>query len=210
VAIALVSYERFVKDEASDDATAASLGKAESTQNVAKGARTDIFDAASTVKPSGSEVKEAASAPPVYRNRSLPTGTRLKRDSSTSGHGVLQIDNYSGADAVVTVILSNTEKPVRIVFIKAGDMFKLESLSSGAYRVRFAMGTDWDESARSFTTSAGYYEFGRILFFEETRKSNGIEYSVHEITLNTDVTGNVPRVEISREKFLAGLSNSSQ
>ncbi len=141
-------------------------------------------------------------------HRSLPNGTHLMRDEARRGHGELTIDNYSDIDAVASVLVSSTGQPVRVVFVRHGERYKFTSLTSGDYRVRFAMGTDWDSSTRDFHDSNGYFEFGKVLSYDETEQSDRVQYSVKEITLNTDPKGDVPRLPISREQFMAAISQA--
>jgi hypothetical protein len=147
-------------------------------------------------------VWKALPTPKAQLHRSLLTGSRLRADRNNEGRGILTVDNSSGTDAVLK-ISESTGQTVRCVYIRQHSKVDLEDLSIGSYQARFALGEDWDAQAQAFTRPDGYYEFGKTLVFEETQLSDGIQFSHNEITLNTTLDGNVPRLDISKATFEA-------
>jgi hypothetical protein len=132
---------------------------------------------------------------------SLPTGTKIIDDQATTGRGELEAINGTGFDACVFVFFldSNTQKIVRKVYIKSQDSFTLGHLSPGNYNVLFAIGIDWDNTGERFNRNASYFEFGKVLSFEEEGRS----YEQHTITLNPVANGNVHARSISEAEFHA-------
>jgi hypothetical protein len=129
---------------------------------------------------------------------SLPTGTRIIADQAATGRGELVAINGTGFDACVIVLDSNTQERVRKVYVKSQDSFTLGHLNPGDYKVLFATGIDWDNAGEHFNRSASYFEFGKVLSFEE---EGG--YERHTITLNPVADGNVHLRSISEAEFHA-------
>jgi hypothetical protein len=130
---------------------------------------------------------------------SLPTGTRITHDQATAGRGELEAINGTRFDACVIVLDSNTQERVRKVYIKSQDSFVLGHLNPGNYSVLFATGVDWDDTGEHFNRNASYFEFGKVLSFEEEGRS----YERHTITLNPVADGNVHPRSISEAEFHA-------
>jgi hypothetical protein len=99
----------------------------------------------------------------------------------------------------IFVVDSNTQERVRKVYIKSQDSFTLGHLSPGNYNVLFATGIDWDNTGEHFNRNASYFEFGKVLSFEEEGRS----YEQHTITLNPVANGNVHARSISEAEFHA-------
>jgi hypothetical protein len=131
---------------------------------------------------------------PAY---SVPTGTRLIEDQATSGKGLLKAINGTNLDSFVIVMDSTTQERMRVISVKAQDSFTFEHVSPGNYNVFFTTGLDWDKSRERFNRQASYFEFGKILSFEEDNHS----YERHTITLNPVVDGNVRARPISETDF---------
>jgi hypothetical protein len=120
-------------------------------------------------------------------------------DQATTGRGELEAINGTGFDACVFVLDLNTQKRVRKVYIKSQDSFTLGHLNPGNYNVLFATGVDWDNAGEHFNRNASYFEFGKVLSFEEEGRS----YEQHTITLNPVANGNVHLRSISEAEFHA-------
>jgi hypothetical protein len=134
---------------------------------------------------------------------SLPTGTRIIPDEANSGSGELEAVNDTPHDACVIVIDVDTHARVRKVFIKAQDSYSLDHLAQGNYKVLFATGVDWDNVGERFNRSASYFEFGKLLSFQERSDSQYLHYERHSITLNAVPEGNVRPKPISEAEFHA-------
>lgn len=130
---------------------------------------------------------------------SLPTGTRLIADQATAGRGELEAINGTSLDACVIVVDSSTQERVRKVYIKSQDSFTLGHLNPGNYKVLFATGADWENTGEHFNRDASYFEFGKVLSFEEA----GTSYEQHTITLHPVANGNVHARSISEAEFHA-------
>ena len=133
---------------------------------------------------------------------SLPTGTKCSASipaQANSGRGELEAINGTGLDACVIVLDSNTQERVRMVYVKSQDSFTLGHLNPGNYNVLFATGVDWDNTGEHFNRNASYFEFGKVLSFEEEGRS----YEQHTITLNPVANGNVHLRSISEAEFHA-------
>jgi hypothetical protein len=133
---------------------------------------------------------------------SLPTGTKCSTSiavQTNSGRGELEAINGTGFDACVIVLDSNTHERVRMVYVKSQDSFTLGHLNPGNYSVLFATGIDWDNTGEYFNRNASYFEFGKVLSFEEEGRS----YEQHTITLNPVANGNVHARSISEAEFHA-------
>ncbi len=139
---------------------------------------------------------------------SLPTGTPIAEDFGTSGLGKLDATNGTDLDSYVIVI--NAEAPVRVRqrYIKAQGSFTLDKLEPGEYRVLFATGTDWNSDEERFNRDASYFEFGRILSFQESRDAMATYYNHHSISINSAPHGNVVPKLLSEAEFHA-LSGKS-
>jgi hypothetical protein len=130
----------------------------------------------------------------------LPTGTKCSSSiavQANSGSGELKAINGTAFDACVIVLDSSTQERVRMVYVKSQDSFTLDHLSPGNYNVLFATGTDWDNTGEHFNRNASYFEFGKVLSFEEEGRS----YERHTITLNPVANGNVHARSITEAEF---------
>lgn len=134
-------------------------------------------------------------------HRSLATGARLRSDTHTSGHGVLKIDDLGGDDAVLKLVSEAAGRAVRTVFVTKDSTVDLDGIEPGRYRVLFVFGEDWDRQQGRFTRVDAYYEVGETLSFVEEQKPDRIEFTREEITLDTHISGTVPRLTLSKEAF---------
>jgi hypothetical protein len=139
--------------------------------------------------------------------KSLPTGSVCQlEDQDTSGLGELKATNGTQYDACVIVVDADARDRVRRVrdrYIKAGDSYILDRLEQGNYRVLFATGVGWDEGTEQFSRNASYFDFGKILSFNEYRESDQVHYGRHSITLNPVPNGNVRSKPLSATEFHA-------
>lgn len=102
-----------------------------------------------------------------------------RTDVDEDGRGVLTIDDSGGQDAEVKVISIGEGIVVRHVFLQSGRTVTLTKLRQGDYKVRFALGTNWDTVRSVFARSQHYFEFGEYLGYEETKLSDGVQYFHH-------------------------------
>lgn len=133
--------------------------------------------------------------------RSLPTGTRIFADQDTSGHGELEIVNGTPHDSCIILLNADTNQRLRKIYIKAQDSFTLDHLNPRNYKVLFATGVDWNDDAERFNREASYFEFGKVLTFQESSDSRGVHYDHQSITLDPGLNGNVGARRITEAEF---------
>lgn len=135
---------------------------------------------------------------------SLPTETRIERDSGTQGHGELTVENGTTEDAVVRLSDATTDQTVRWFFVKAKSSARMTRIPQGIYRLAYTTGLNWVESDDAFSWQPTYDEFERQFQYDESRDSEGIQFHKISVTLNAVLLGKVHTRTISREEFLKG------
>lgn len=104
--------------------------------------------------------------------RSLTNGTVLSEFSGL-GSGTLTIDNGTAHDAVVKVVDERARHPVVVFYVCAGSTATIEHIPDGDFRVIFAVGTDWDSAARTFTRDKSFAKFDEQLAFVTSERPRG-------------------------------------
>jgi hypothetical protein len=132
---------------------------------------------------------------------SLSTGTRIIHDAANRGHGRLRASNGTTFDTAIYVLDAKSNKQIRGLYIKAHDSFVFDHLNPGGYRVLFMSGLDWNGLERCFDRDDSYFEFGKILYFEESEDAGTLHYGEHTITLNPVPEGDVHPKELSKAEF---------
>jgi hypothetical protein len=166
-------------------------------QHVAKATPGEVESAAITEHGGSAPSRQIASQPA----NSLPTGTRIIADQAISGHGELETINGTQYDSCVILLDADTNHRLRKIYIKAQESFTLDHLDPRNYKVLFATGADWNDQAERFNREASYFEFGKVLAFEESIDSGGMQYDHRSITLNPVYNGNVRARRITEEEF---------
>ena len=126
-------------------------------------------------------------------------------DSGALGHGELVFRNGNPLDAAVRVLDSRSDATIRWVYVGAGGDLKLDRIPPGSYIVLVALGLDWDYGSMRFRKRAVYKRVDKLLAFDESETTEGIEYGRHTLTLNAVTNGNTPYHEISEAEFYRGL-----
>jgi hypothetical protein len=103
----------------------------------------------------------------------------------------LEAVNGSNDDAVVSVKVSGGRRRIRAVYVRKWETVEIKDLGPGDYDILFQTGMDYDRSTRHFKQDASYFQFGKVLSFEEKRDREGIHYEKHTITLYPVLDGNV-------------------
>ncbi len=138
------------------------------------------------------------------------------------GRGELSISNGTQHSAVVRLAEIEGEREY-LWYVKSGRI-ELSGIEDGVYGLQFCIGDGWrsvangggvpnrtgpknDVSDRAsvnewFITDHGCSEFDRRLPFATRIQEDGIEYSVHEVTLHEVLAGNTRMLPISKTKFL--------
>ncbi len=138
---------------------------------------------------------------------SLATGTRLTRPSGPRGRGTVTIVNGTNLDAVVKLVhVSFRASVCQTIYIRAGDRSVLGHVGPGRYRLRFALGKDWDFSRKQFISSASLSEFEDPLLFEEREEGERFFYNEFELTLQAVPFGNARTHSIGESTFSEGDS----
>ena len=76
--------------------------------------------------------------------RSLPNGTRITPDVGTKGYGVLEVQNGTSDDAVLSLYDSAASEKTREVYVQANHSVKMKEIPQGIYELAYTQGLDWD------------------------------------------------------------------
>jgi len=140
---------------------------------------------------------------------SLPNGSRMAPEESAKGHGVLEVQNGTGEDAVLLLHDPAATETVRGVYVQAMHSARMEGIPLGTYELAFAEGLDWDGGRAAFRCGdRDYAQFERDFEFTEKKDPDGIRYKAIAVTLHPVIGGNVRTKKISRQEFLKGFQGS--
>jgi hypothetical protein len=160
-----------------------------------------LNDSAATSQPAETNQFVVSARPPV----SLATGTSMLRPRGPRGHGVVTIVNGTDLDAVVKLVLIDSQATVcQAVYLGAGGRSSLSHVGAGTFRLRFSLGRDWDSSRKRFLARVSYSEFENSLVFEERPKGRITTYNEFEVTLHTVPFGNARTHSIDESAFSEG------
>jgi hypothetical protein len=112
-----------------------------------------------------------------------PTSGTEFRSAPRDGLGRLEIANGGTHDAYAVLVNGVTNRPFRAMLVRAGDEAAFTKVRPGTYRLRFLLGTGWTKGGKHFCQRVSASEFERVMEFEETQRSDGIEYSTYRISL---------------------------
>jgi hypothetical protein len=135
-------------------------------------------------------------------HRSMANGSRIVPDVGTTGYGVLEVQNDTSEDAVLSLYGSNSDVKVRGVYVKAQHSVRMKGIPTGTYELAYTAGMDWDGGGTTFRCDPHYAQFERDFAFTEERDQEGVQYHAITVTLNPVVGGNIRTKKISREEFL--------
>lgn len=133
---------------------------------------------------------------------SMPNGSRIMPDVGTNGYGVLEAQNGSTEDAVLTLYDSAADETIREVYVAAKHSVRMEGIPEGTYELAYTHGLDWDGDDKFRCGDQDYAQFERQLAFTEERDQEGVRYKTITVTLHPVVEGNVRTKKISRQEFL--------
>ncbi len=88
----------------------------------------------------------------------------------------------------------------------------MENVPNGFYFMKVFYGIDWDSHAwlndgkirGGFTTNINYTisdESKDVIFMEQAETSDGVQYSTWEVSLKSEIKGNMEQREISANSF---------
>jgi hypothetical protein len=104
-------------------------------------------------------------------------------------------------DALAKLFDPVTKQVPRAIYVRARSEATLSDVAPGIYRIRFAVGEEWDPAAHDFRRDARYSAFARSLNFEEQESQRGVTYSTFKLTLH-GVRGGTERISaIDRARF---------
>jgi ribosomal protein L37AE/L43A len=136
----------------------------------------------------------------ILQNRSLPASKVLVAPAP-SGDGTLKVSNGTPRDAYVKLVAPDSRKLVTAFYVKADSAFTVEQIPDGTYELFFVTGEDWDAKAKSFSRSSSFTKFDKSLDFVTRQISDGIQYTILELTLNPVTGGNVPLTGVDEQEF---------
>jgi hypothetical protein len=141
--------------------------------------------------------------PTAYTNRRLADGTPVKR-AAHSGLGQLTVHNNNDQDAVVSLVLGNSDVATMALYIRAKSAATTTGIPDGAYEVYYTTGADWNRSEHLFTRSCDFERLNKVIPFTTTQQSDGTtEYTTEQITLRTIFAGNVTASRVPPDQFPA-------
>ena len=147
------------------------------------------------------EVVEASPCDERAPHSSMPNGSRIVPDVGTTGYGVLDVQNGTSDDAVLSLSNVADDAAVREVYVQAGQSVRLKGIPRGTYELAYSHGLDW-VGDDTFRCGQGYAQFERQFAFTEERNQEGVKYKEITVTLHQVVGGNVQTKRISRQEFV--------
>ena len=119
-------------------------------------------------------------------------------DSATNGYGVLEVQNGTSEDAVLSLYDSAADETIREVYLQARHSVRMKGIPEGTYQLAYTAGLDWDEGEAIFRCDPDYAQFEREFVFTEERDREGIQYRSITVTLHPVVGGNIRTRRMSR------------
>lgn len=133
---------------------------------------------------------------------SMTNGSRIVPDVGTNGYGILEVQNGTKEDAVMSLYDTATNETIREVYVQARHSIRIKGILEGRYQLVYTAGLDWDDSEAIFRCDPDYAQFERDFVFTEKRDREGIQYHSITVTLHPVVGGNIRTKKISRQEFL--------
>jgi hypothetical protein len=113
-------------------------------------------------------------------------------------YGELKVENGLDLDAVA--ILSSSEAPqtpLLAVYIQSNDSYRMKGIKDGTYILYCALGKDWDNYSKRFTSETTYERFEQELRFTSSETT----YTIYEITLHPVIGGTGRTKPVSEDEF---------
>ena len=111
--------------------------------------------------------------------------------SAMDGLSTFSIDNRQGStDAIGRLYLNGVKPAVRSIYVKAGQTFKAQSLTSGTYVFRYRL-----------IGSESTFEADKEIKLSEIRTDTGTRFSSVTVTLHKDIGGNLQMKQVSPNDF---------
>ncbi len=123
------------------------------------------------------------------------------------GPSYITFKNNNESDAVVCLVNVNSNKTIRNEYIRKGKDYKMKSVPSGTYFLKFISGNDWNPNLENFCGGKGNFQ-SDINYSKSDSPSDYIEiittgrkYSYYNITLYSVYNGNMSQEPISESEF---------
>lgn len=116
-----------------------------------------------------------------------------------SGPSTLTVKNGTTQDALVKVVALGSGQTVRTVYVVRQSDWTIPAIAPGSYRLRFALGNDWDPVLQRFQRNTSFAQFEDPFDFEIT----GGQYTVWSVTLNPVIGGTAQTDRIGADSFYA-------
>jgi hypothetical protein len=125
-----------------------------------------------------------------------PTNGEELTHGTLGGDNVVTIDNGTSNDAVVALVAGGRTQ--RRFYVRAGRVASAFSVPSGAYRVRFALGTGFVRAPPAFCRDAHGFEFDQV---------EALDQAELKLTLHRVIGGNARTHSIEPAVVLADSSS---
>lgn len=113
------------------------------------------------------------------------------------GPSTLTVKNGTTQDAIVKLVTVTGRSTVRTVYVVRQSDWTITGIAPGAYRIRFALGNDWDPILKKFQKNESFSEFEDEFDFENR---NG-RYTTWQVTLNPVAGGTAQTDSIDPADF---------
>jgi hypothetical protein len=100
---------------------------------------------------------------------SLRNGNRIEPDIGTDGYGVLEVQNGTSEDAVLSLDDLAANEIIREVYVQAKHTVRLKGIPEGTYQLDYEAGLDWDSRESIFHCGDHYARFERNLAYTEEK-----------------------------------------
>lgn len=154
---------------------------------------------------------EPVSDPSITRRRNCAATADAENGSvivrrRQRGLGRLRVDNGSNWDAAVQLIDPGSLHAVAGMLVRAHHTADIDGVPQGEFDLQYAEGSGWDQSAKHFCRSVGFWRFDDRFRFTRTRRGDTLFYSQHLVTLHPVLGGNVSVDAIAPADFAANDS----
>ena len=103
---------------------------------------------------------------------------------------------------------ASPRKTLWTIYVGAGQEQTVPGIPPGKYLLRFGLGKDWNDDARTFLQKKSFYQAGTQFTFTEVElaENKGTQFVEHHVTLNEVLGGTVLREEITEAAFNDSLA----
>lgn len=138
------------------------------------------------------------------------TGTIITGNNVYGGEGELTIDNLQGGSDAIAVLTNYGRKdPLISVYLRSGEIYKIEKIADGKYELFILYGENWNASGKKFEDNPRYTKFDDPFQYtttETTTESTSeittkTKYTTWSVTLYNVVDGNANTEELSKDSF---------